>query len=112
MNYHQDSYESGWAMTDAQRERDYHIIRDMGCTAVRMAHYQHCDHEYSLCDRLGLCVWTEIGIINKMSADESDAHVLSDGFGDNANSSFVSLSGKITITRQLSSGDCPTNFTR
>ena len=84
VNYHQDSYESGWAMTDAQRERDYHIIRDMGCTAVRMAHYQHCDHEYSLCDRLGLCVWTEIGIINKMSADESDAHVLSDGFGDNA----------------------------
>ena len=84
VNYHQDSYESGWAMTDAQRERDYHIIRDMGCTAVRMAHYQHCDHEYSLCDRLGLCVWTEIGIINKMSADESDAHVLSDGFGNNA----------------------------
>ena len=84
VNYHQDSYESGWAMTDAQRERDYHIIHDMGCTAVRMAHYQHCDHEYSLCDRLGLCVWTEIGIINKMSADDSDAHVLSDGFGDNA----------------------------
>lgn len=71
-------------MTGAQRERDYRIIRDMGCTAVRMAHYQHCDHEYSLCDRLGLCVWTEIGIINKMSADDSDAHVLSDGFGDNA----------------------------
>lgn len=84
VNYHQDSYESGWAMSDAQRERDYHIIRDMGCTAVRMAHYQHCDHEYSLCDRLGLCVWTEIGIINKMSDDESDTHVLSNGFADNA----------------------------
>lgn len=84
VNYHQDSFESGWAMTDLQRERDYGIIRDMGCTAVRMAHYQHCSQEYSLCDRLGICVWTEIGIVNKMSADESESHILAEGFADNA----------------------------
>ena len=84
VNYHQDSFENGWAMTDIQRERDYGIIRDMGCTAVRMAHYQHCSQEYSLCDRLGLCVWTEIGIVNKMSADESENHTLAEGFAENA----------------------------
>lgn len=84
VNYHQDSFESGWAMTDIQRERDYGIIRDMGCTAVRMAHYQHCGQEYSLCDRLGLCVWTEIGIVNKMSTDESENHFLAEGFAENA----------------------------
>lgn len=84
VNYHQDSFENGWAMTDIQRERDYGIIRDMGCTAVRMAHYQHCSQEYSLCDKLGICVWTEIGIVNKMSTDESDDHFLAEGFAKNA----------------------------
>lgn len=84
VNYHQESYESGWAMTDPQRERDYDMIRDMGCTAVRMAHYQHCGSEYDICDKLGLCVWTEIGIINKMTDDESEQHTLAEGFADNA----------------------------
>lgn len=84
VNYHQDSFESGWAMTDVQRKRDYDIIRDMGCTAVRMAHYQHCRQEYSLCDQLGICVWTEIGIVNKMSPDEGESHIIAEGFADNA----------------------------
>lgn len=83
VNYHQESYESGWAMTDPQRERDYDMIKDMGCTAVRMAHYQHCGSEYDICDKLGLCVWTEIGIINKMTDDESEQHTLAEGFADN-----------------------------
>ncbi len=84
VNYHQDSCEQGWAMTDAQRTRDYEMMRELGCTAVRMAHYQHAPFEYDLCDRLGLAVWTEIGIVNKMSADDSDAHALAAGFSENA----------------------------
>lgn len=83
-NYHQDSYERGWAMTDEQRTRDYEMMRELGCTAVRMAHYQHAPFEYDLCDRLGIAVWTEIGIVNKMSADDSEAHVLAAGFAENA----------------------------
>ena len=83
VNYHQDSFESGWAMTDEQRERDYKMMQDLGCTAVRMAHYQHDSYEYDLCDRLGLCVWTEIGIVNKMS-DDDDNLSIADGFADNA----------------------------
>lgn len=91
VNYHQDSFESGWAMTNIQRERDYGIIRDMGCNAVRMAHYQHCSQEYSLCDDFGICVWTEIGIINKMSPDESERHILADGFAENAKQQLIEL---------------------
>ncbi len=53
-------------MTNKQRERDYAVMRDMGCNAVRMAHYQHASEEYALCDKLGMCVWTEIGIIGKL----------------------------------------------
>ena len=83
VNYHQDSYENGWAMTDEQRERDYKMMQSLGCTVVRMAHYQHAKYEYDLCDRLGICVWSEIGIVNKMSADDENLSITS-GFADNA----------------------------
>ncbi len=89
--YHQDSYENGWAMTDAERERDFAIMREMGANAVRMAHYQHDGYEYDLCDRLGMCVWTEIGIVNKVSADESDGLKISEGFVDNAEQQLKEL---------------------
>lgn len=56
VNYHQDSPRAGWAMTNKQRERDYAVMRDMGCNAVRMAHYQHASEEYALCDKLGVRV--------------------------------------------------------
>jgi beta-galactosidase len=64
VNYHQDSFENGWAMNDKQRQRDYGMIADMGANAVRMAHYQHDKAEYDLCDDLGLAVWSEIPLIN------------------------------------------------
>lgn len=91
VNYHQDSIENGWAMSSGQRERDYGIIADMGCTAVRMAHYQHDEYEYELCDRLGLTVWTEIGIVNKMSPDDGEEHKLSEGFAENAKQQLTEL---------------------
>ena len=91
VNYHQDSYENGWAMTDGQRERDYRMIADMGCTSVRMAHYQHDQYEYELCDRLGLTVWSEIGIINKMSPEEGDLPRLAEGFAENAKRQLTEL---------------------
>ena len=90
-NYHQDSYENGWAMTDKQRERDYRMMVDMGCTSVRMAHYQHDGYEYDLCDRLGLTVWTELGIVNKMSADETDRREITEGFAENAKQQLTEL---------------------
>lgn len=91
VNYHQDSFENGWAMTNDQRERDYKMILDMGCTSVRMAHYQHNRYEYTLCDKLGLTVWTEVGIVNKMSADETDALAVSEGFSENAKQQLTEL---------------------
>ncbi len=91
VNYHQDSFENGWAMTDSQRERDYRMMLDMGCTSVRMAHYQHDGHEYDLCDRLGITIWTEIGIVNKMSSDESEEHKLAEGFAENAKQQLIEL---------------------
>lgn len=91
VNYHQDSWESGWAMSEEQRERDYRMMMDMGCTAVRMAHYQHASAEYDLCDKLGLCVWTELGIVNKMSADPTGKLAIAEGFKENAKQQLTEL---------------------
>lgn len=91
VNYHQDSFENGWAMTNEQRDRDYGLMLDMGVTAVRMAHYQHDSYEYDLCDRLGITVWTEIGIVNKISADETDALTIAGGFAENAKQQLTEL---------------------
>lgn len=91
VNYHQDSGGCGWAMTGKQRERDYSIIRDMGCNAVRMAHYQHAQEEYSICDRLGLCVWTEIGIIGKLCPGEPAEPQISPEFRDSSLSQLREL---------------------
>lgn len=65
VNYHEDSFENGSAMTEEMFERDYKEMIEMGVTAVRMAHYQHSQMEYDLCDQLGLLVWSEIPLINR-----------------------------------------------
>lgn len=69
VNYHQENERNGWAMTDEERAADYALMREMGVTAVRMAHYQHDALEYQLCDRLGLLVYTEIPLINRTTCD-------------------------------------------
>lgn len=89
--YHQDSYENGWAMTNEQRERDFVLMRQMGVNAIRMAHYQHDGYEYELCDKLGITVWTEIGIVNRVSADETKNLAISEGFVENAKQQLIEL---------------------
>ena len=91
VNYHQDSFESGWAMTNEQRVRDYDMMLEMGCNTVRMAHYQHDACEYDLCDRHGITVWSEIGIVNKMSADNTADTNLSPDFKENAKQQLTEL---------------------
>ncbi len=89
VNYHQDSCEAGWAMTDEQRERDFRIMRELGCNIVRMAHYQHCKNEYDICDRLGITVWTEVGIVNKMQINNDTP--IDPRFFDNAKAQLIEL---------------------
>lgn len=49
VNYHQDSPRAGWAMTNKQRERDYAVMRDMGCNA---RHGLQCGQNGALSARL------------------------------------------------------------
>ena len=68
VNRHQDRPDKGWAITDADMREDLALILDLGCTAVRCAHYQHSDYFYTLCDSVGLLVWAELPQVDEIGA--------------------------------------------
>lgn len=73
---HQDRPNIGNAITPAMHEEDVALIREVGANTVRLAHYQHDDYFYDLCDRAGLVVWAEIPYISK-HMDNADDNAVS-----------------------------------
>jgi beta-galactosidase len=61
---HQDFGGLGWAIGPKEQDTDMALMREMGVNGVRLAHYQHNDYFYSLCDRNGLLVWAELPMVN------------------------------------------------
>ena len=60
---HQDCKGEGNALSREHHERDMEIIREMGANTIRLAHYQHAQEFYDLCDENGIIVWAEIPYI-------------------------------------------------
>ena len=62
---HQDRKGFGNALTHAHHEEDIDLILEVGATTIRLAHYQHDQYFYDLCDEKGLVIWAEIPYISK-----------------------------------------------
>lgn len=62
---HQDRPEIGNALTYEHHKEDIELICEMGANTIRLAHYQHSQDFYNLCDEKGLIVWAEIPYISK-----------------------------------------------
>lgn len=60
---HQDCKGTGNALSREHHVRDMEIIREMGANTIRLAHYQHAQEFYDLCDENGIIVWAEIPYI-------------------------------------------------
>ena len=62
---HQDRWGIGNALLPEHHEEDMDLICEMGATTIRLAHYQHDQYFYDLCDERGLVIWAEIPYISK-----------------------------------------------
>ena len=62
---HQDRWGVGNALTPEHHREDMAIIRELGANTLRLAHYQHAQEFYDLCDENGIIVWAEIPYITQ-----------------------------------------------
>ena len=62
---HQDRWGFGNALLPEHHEEDMDLICEMGATTIRLAHYQHDQYFYDLCDERGMVIWAEIPYISK-----------------------------------------------
>ena len=62
---HQDRLGIGNALLPEHHEEDIALIMEVGATTIRLAHYQHDQYFYDLCDENGLVIWAEIPYISR-----------------------------------------------
>jgi len=62
---HQDRLGIGNALLPEHHAEDIELICEVGATTIRLAHYQHDQYFYDLCDEKGLVIWAEIPYISK-----------------------------------------------
>ena len=101
---HQDRWISGNAVTKEDMDEDMSLICEIGANAVRLAHYQHNQYFYDLCDEKGLIVWAEIPYINKHlpTAKESTRSQLKELIVQNYNHPSIAIWG---LSNELSLSD-------
>ena len=66
---HQDLKGKGNALSKEDHAADMAIIREIGANTLRLAHYQHAQEFYDLCDENGIVVWAEIPYITMHMAN-------------------------------------------
>ena len=62
---HQDRLGFGNALLPEHHKEDMEFIYEVGCTTIRLAHYQHDQYFYDLCDEYGMVIWAEIPYISR-----------------------------------------------
>ena len=62
---HQDRWGIGNALLPEHHLEDMNLICEVGANTIRLAHYQHDQYFYDLCDQRGMVVWAEIPYITR-----------------------------------------------
>jgi len=64
VNRHQDLRNKGWALSPQDEERDASLMKEMGVTAVRNAHYPQSENWHRINDREGVLLWDEVSLVD------------------------------------------------
>ena len=99
---HQDRAGIGNALKKEHHDEDMQLILELGATSVRLAHYQHSQYFYDLCDENGIIVWAEIPYISKhlKDGDENTVSQLTELIVQNYNHPSIviwGISNEITL---------------
>ena len=102
---HQDRKDKGWAISKADHEEDIALIKELGANTIRLAHYQHDQYFYDLCDHTGFALWAEIPFISQyiptQEAYDNTISQMTELVSQNYNHPaifFWGISNEITIT--------------
>lgn len=102
---HQDKLDKGWAISKEDHELDATLIKEIGANSIRLAHYQHDQYFYDICDREGFVLWAEIPFISQFipgqEAYENTISQMTELIAQNYNHPsifFWGISNEITIT--------------
>ena len=100
---HQDYKGIGNAISKAEHDRDMALIVELGANTIRLAHYQHDQYFYDLCDKVGMIVWAEIPYISEHLAhgDENTRSQMMELIVQNYNHPSIvtwGVSNEITIS--------------
>ncbi len=66
-NRHQDRSGLGNALEERHHHQDLRLLKEAGCNFVRLAHYPQACSLLEEADRLGLLIWEEIPIVNRIT---------------------------------------------
>jgi beta-galactosidase len=62
---HQDRINKGWAISQEDDREDFSLIKEVGATAIRVAHYQQSQTWYNLADETGIVMWSEVPFVDE-----------------------------------------------
>lgn len=100
---HQDRKGVGNALTREMHREDMELIKEIGANTIRLAHYQHDQYFYDLCDEAGMIVWAEIPYISQHMPDgrENTISQMTELVTQNYNHASIicwGLSNEITVS--------------
>ena len=100
---HQDRLGIGNALLPEHHKEDIDLIMEVGATTIRLAHYQHDQYFYDLCDESGLVIWAEIPYISRHmpTGRENTVNQMKELVTQNYNHASIvvwGLSNEITIS--------------
>ncbi len=90
VNLHQDMLGKAWAISNADIDQSFAMIKEIGANTLRLAHYPHSSYTLQQADKLGVVVWAELPLVNATSVTAL-ADPETTGFAANARQQLTEL---------------------